>query len=178
MIRRPPRSTRTDTLFPYTTLFRSAEAMTNLLADKRPCIGDTRPSATSLGTCEHVNPATGKAQAKVSIGGPAEIDAAARAAVAGQKAWQDLGPERRRDCLLRLADLIEADAPQLLQMAALECGTPLSSNSSGLALSWIRYYAGWADKIEGTCSEPLGIHGLAYARHEPIGVIEIGREHV
>src|SRR3546814_6038443 len=26
MIRRPPRSTRTDTLFPYTTLFRSAYA--------------------------------------------------------------------------------------------------------------------------------------------------------
>src|SRR3546814_20901041 len=26
MIRRPPRSTRTDTLFPYTTLFRSTEA--------------------------------------------------------------------------------------------------------------------------------------------------------
>src|SRR3546814_20122547 len=26
MIRRPPRSTRTDTLFPYTTLFRSGEA--------------------------------------------------------------------------------------------------------------------------------------------------------
>src|SRR3546814_9802485 len=26
MIRRPPRSTRTDTLFPYTTLFRSAQA--------------------------------------------------------------------------------------------------------------------------------------------------------
>src|SRR3546814_4169413 len=26
MIRRPPRSTRTDTLFPYTTLFRSIEA--------------------------------------------------------------------------------------------------------------------------------------------------------
>src|SRR3546814_6472013 len=28
MIRRPPRSTRTDTLFPYTTLFRSDEANT------------------------------------------------------------------------------------------------------------------------------------------------------
>src|SRR3546814_7639677 len=27
MIRRPPRSTRTDTLFPYTTLFRSARAI-------------------------------------------------------------------------------------------------------------------------------------------------------
>src|SRR3546814_10034326 len=28
MIRRPPRSTRTDTLFPYTTLFRSASPVT------------------------------------------------------------------------------------------------------------------------------------------------------
>src|SRR3546814_21152336 len=27
MIRRPPRSTRTDTLFPYTTLFRSVESL-------------------------------------------------------------------------------------------------------------------------------------------------------
>src|SRR3546814_4483346 len=30
MIRRPPRSTRTDTLFPYTTLFRSTSIFTNL----------------------------------------------------------------------------------------------------------------------------------------------------
>src|SRR3546814_20614544 len=29
MIRRPPRSTRTDTLFPYTTLFRSVEPAEN-----------------------------------------------------------------------------------------------------------------------------------------------------
>src|SRR3546814_4329763 len=32
MIRRPPRSTRTDTLFPYTTLFRSAIEMGIVLA--------------------------------------------------------------------------------------------------------------------------------------------------
>src|SRR3546814_7260076 len=31
MIRRPPRSTRTDTLFPYTTLFRSTMAVEILL---------------------------------------------------------------------------------------------------------------------------------------------------
>src|SRR3546814_4500150 len=29
MIRRPPRSTRTDTLFPYTTLFRSSNSPSN-----------------------------------------------------------------------------------------------------------------------------------------------------
>src|SRR3546814_16645898 len=35
MIRRPPRSTRTDTLFPYTTLFRSSVAP----AEHRPRFG-------------------------------------------------------------------------------------------------------------------------------------------
>src|SRR3546814_4248118 len=33
MIRRPPRSTRTDTLFPYTTLFRSVLTLFNSVAD-------------------------------------------------------------------------------------------------------------------------------------------------
>src|SRR3546814_6006995 len=35
MIRRPPRSTRTDTLFPYTTLFRSS-VQTNSFVDSTP----------------------------------------------------------------------------------------------------------------------------------------------
>src|SRR3546814_6383044 len=43
MIRRPPRSTRTDTLFPYTTLFRSCCPLStphgerNALANNQPC---------------------------------------------------------------------------------------------------------------------------------------------
>src|SRR3546814_13181960 len=35
MIRRPPRSTRTDTLFPYTTLFRSPYARRSWYEDRR-----------------------------------------------------------------------------------------------------------------------------------------------
>src|SRR3546814_2009118 len=34
MIRRPPRSTRTDTLFPYTTLFRSARVEADVARDQ------------------------------------------------------------------------------------------------------------------------------------------------
>src|SRR3546814_10209757 len=33
MIRRPPRSTRTDTLFPYTTLFRSTDLLRQTVAE-------------------------------------------------------------------------------------------------------------------------------------------------
>src|SRR3546814_13064685 len=45
MIRRPPRSTRTDTLFPYTTLFRSVlvndgETLAALLRDLERRLGD------------------------------------------------------------------------------------------------------------------------------------------
>src|SRR3546814_12391570 len=45
MIRRPPRSTRTDTLFPYTTLFRSESEVIGLVARRphdlgRPEFGD------------------------------------------------------------------------------------------------------------------------------------------
>src|SRR3546814_20735036 len=48
MIRRPPRSTRTDTLFPYTTLFRSViDQATWISADRGPSLpgpGKARPS--------------------------------------------------------------------------------------------------------------------------------------
>src|SRR3546814_4424598 len=44
MIRRPPRSTRTDTLFPYTTLFRSGAAV----ADRRHGDGADAPRARLL----------------------------------------------------------------------------------------------------------------------------------
>src|SRR3546814_11953684 len=39
MIRRPPRSTRTDTLFPYTTLFRSVRAALMARLPKTPITG-------------------------------------------------------------------------------------------------------------------------------------------
>src|SRR3546814_19790292 len=39
MIRRPPRSTRTDTLFPYTTLFRSDPARRRQRVDRRDILG-------------------------------------------------------------------------------------------------------------------------------------------
>src|SRR3546814_13321959 len=40
MIRRPPRSTRTDTLFPYTTLFRSASTFVEIEGRRYVVAGD------------------------------------------------------------------------------------------------------------------------------------------
>src|SRR3546814_10755569 len=50
MIRRPPRSTRTDTLFPYTTLFRSDRAARDRLAAREMLhLVDQRRDPVDLG---------------------------------------------------------------------------------------------------------------------------------
>src|SRR3546814_10140471 len=57
MIRRPPRSTRTDTLFPYTTLFRSSSnpTMTSSITAASPGTS----SSSSLGASCHSDCANG-----------------------------------------------------------------------------------------------------------------------
>src|SRR3546814_2021175 len=49
MIRRPPRSTRTDTLFPYTTLFRSGPS--SAVSYRRPANRVTHAAPTTLNCC-------------------------------------------------------------------------------------------------------------------------------
>src|SRR3546814_15095168 len=65
MIRRPPRSTRTDTLFPYTTLFRSPYAA------RRECVcGICKIGAALEGTSEFEERLT--AEMRKPLGTPAE----------------------------------------------------------------------------------------------------------
>src|SRR3546814_7924543 len=49
MIRRPPRSTRTDTLFPYTTLFRSPPALTPRSSGAGSGVPGPSSSTTTVG---------------------------------------------------------------------------------------------------------------------------------
>src|SRR3546814_2839885 len=63
MIRRPPRSTRTDTLFPYTTLFRSRTP------DKRKVGGSSPPRPTSLprGVARRSRPSRAKGRSALRL---------------------------------------------------------------------------------------------------------------
>src|SRR3546814_9818613 len=56
MIRRPPRSTRTDTLFPYSTLFRSISRLSGSRVAIRRVIGSQRAKVERVG--RQVLPAT------------------------------------------------------------------------------------------------------------------------
>src|SRR3546814_15225638 len=62
MIRRPPRSTRTDTLFPYTTLFRSVEEAGGVRAAGQQGAGAAHVQIGDLGEQHGIgSPATGPA---------------------------------------------------------------------------------------------------------------------
>src|SRR3546814_4086989 len=69
MIRRPPRSTRTDTLFPYTTLFRSSESV----GEKAECVsvavgaGVTELEVEEPRSCERSEEHTSELQSLMRI---------------------------------------------------------------------------------------------------------------
>src|SRR3546814_20307886 len=97
MIRRPPRSTRTDTLFPDTTLFRSAVAQHPGTA---PAAGARDPGAALARLrARLLHPARLRRRRQ---GGRRGADGRATRA-AGQAAWQALRrPHRERGRRLRL----------------------------------------------------------------------------
>src|SRR3546814_2054105 len=67
MIRRPPRSTRTDTLFPYTTLFRSQAVHARMHARETAAVGvDRQVAARRDPPARHEAPA-------LALGAEAEI---------------------------------------------------------------------------------------------------------
>src|SRR3546814_14789710 len=66
MIRRPPRSTRTDTLLPYTTLFRSLAT-----ANAAVSFGSTVDNATATKQALDVNAGTGAVTFTGALGGGA-----------------------------------------------------------------------------------------------------------
>src|SRR3546814_8666587 len=69
MLRRPPRSTRTDTLFPYTTLFRSNYSLHSIL--QRTQISDTTQEARLRIIRRDCHAKIGKQQRKAKSDQPA-----------------------------------------------------------------------------------------------------------
>ena len=101
---------------------------------------------------ETVNPFTGQAWASVPEAGPADVDAAVRAANAALEGpWgRATGFERAR-LMRRLADVLDRDARELAVLESTDNGK-LIRETEGQTRSlgeWLRYFAGVADKLQG-----------------------------
>jgi aldehyde dehydrogenase (NAD+) len=121
-----------------------------------------------------INPATGETICQVAEGDDADIDLAVQAARKALESgpWGGLDAAERGRLLLRLADLVEARAGELAALEALNAGK-LHGDALGDVrgvVNTLRYYAGWADKIEGR-TLPVRGNFLSYTLRQPVGVV-------
>ncbi|KAI2677315.1 hypothetical protein CBS147317_8256 [Penicillium roqueforti] len=117
------------------------------------------------------NPSTGNQLGTISAAGPEDINKAVESAKSAFKTWRTVPGPVKAQLLLKLAELVERDAEDLASLEAVDAGV-LYTDSIGMnipqAVGCLRYYAGWAGKIDGKTLEMEG--GIAYTHREPLGV--------
>jgi len=121
-----------------------------------------------------INPATGKKIVDVQEADKADVDKAVEIAKEAFKLgspWRRMDASRRGALLYKLADLIEQNMAYLASLETLDNGKPYRAAIGDMYFSVqvIRYYAGWADKIQGK-TIPVNGDFMCYTRHEPVGV--------
>src|SRR5438270_6150563 len=127
-------------------------------------------------TFETINPATGEVLAKVAEADAADVDLAvkaARKAFHAKSLWRRMSASDRGKLLNKLADLIEENADELALLESIDNGKPRHVARTAdlpLVIACYRYYAGWADKIQGK-TIPISGEYFCYTRHEPVGVV-------
>lgn len=120
------------------------------------------------------NPATGEVIINVAEGKAEDVDIAVKAArkTFKSKEFKDIAPLARGALLQKLADLMEAHKDDLIAIEMLDTGKTYKQASNldvPASIGTLRYYAGWADKINGLAS--FNIPGtFAYTKREPVGV--------
>jgi len=124
---------------------------------------------------ETINPATGELICRVAEADAPDVDKAVRAARGAFNTgpWPKLAAAERGRLLYKLADLIETNAEELAWLETLDNGKPLTLSryvDLPLTIATYRYYAGWADKIQGRTIPIAGPH-FCYTRHQPVGVV-------
>jgi acyl-CoA reductase-like NAD-dependent aldehyde dehydrogenase len=136
-------------------------------------IGDRHIDDSKGGWLEHVNPATGQPNPRLSMASVEEVDDAVVAAHEGFEVWKRWTPDKRRDALFRLADLMVDQGAELGVIGSLETGAPYSPYGWAYSADWLRYYAGWADKITGESINAYPFPGIDYTKPEPVGVVAV-----
>lgn len=124
---------------------------------------------------EVVNPATGRPFATVAAGDAGHVDQAVAAARAAFPAWSALPDAERRAYVMRLADLLEANMPEFMELVTRETGKPLGGLNNvgagmevGGAIAWTRVTASLdipVDVIQDNADARIEVH------RKPLGVV-------
>ncbi|KAI7931894.1 aldehyde dehydrogenase [Pyricularia oryzae] len=123
-------------------------------------------------TFETINPSTEEVICSVSEATEKDVDIAVKAArKAFEGEWKQTAPGQRSKLLTNLAELVEKNLDLLAAVESLDNGKSLAmaKGDVGAVAGCLRYYGGWADKIEGKTID-IAPDMFHYTRSEPIGV--------
>ncbi|KAF1970315.1 aldehyde dehydrogenase, allergen Cla h 10 [Bimuria novae-zelandiae CBS 107.79] len=123
-------------------------------------------------TFEVINPSDESVICSIHEATEKDVDIAVSAArKAFEGSWRKEAPEKRGRLLVKLADLFEQNMDLLAAVESLDNGKSItmSKGDVGAAAGCLRYYGGWADKIEGKVVDTTP-DTFNYIKKEPIGV--------
>ncbi|MCK2095017.1 aldehyde dehydrogenase family protein [Thauera aromatica] len=131
---------------------------------------DGRAVAGERGTLLVIDPALGEPFAECPSASSAQLDAAVAAANRAFAQWQHSSCEERRALLLKIADRIEHNAPELAEIIVREQGKPLAlaQMEVGGAVAWTRATAALelpVEVIEDSPTKRIELH------RRPLGVV-------
>lgn len=131
--------------------------------------------ADTAETFESIDPSTGRPWAIMPAASAADTDQAVRAAhrALSDPAWGSLTATQRGKLLYKLGDLVAEHAPRLAELETRDTGKIIRETRAqiGYVAEYYRYFAGLADKLEGT-HLPIDKPDVeVYLRSEPIGVV-------
>ncbi|RFU30917.1 hypothetical protein B7463_g5432, partial [Scytalidium lignicola] len=103
----------------------------------------------------------------------ADVDAAVESAKQAWLVWRDTAPDKKRETMLRFADLIVENAERLGYGDSVVTGKPpvfSISYEPNSAASLFRYFAGYTDKLFGDCIPTDSEGSLRIVRLKPLRV--------
>ena len=132
----------------------------------------TNPSSNKWFDTE--NPYTGEVWAKIAEGNAEDVNKAVLSAKnAYENVWGNMKPTERGKYLVRLAEIIEREAPRLGKLEVKDNGKLLAEMGSQTRYTaeWYGYYGGLADKIEGSVIPIDKDNMFNFTTYEPYGVV-------
>src|SRR3954470_4944430 len=136
--------------------------------------GQWREAADGART-EVLDPSRGRVVTTVAEAGPADVDAAVRAAreAFDSGRWSGLSGRERGRVLHRVAELIRENADELARLESLDVGKPISlchAVDVTNAANDYEHFAALAHSLDGSVRD-TPMNALAYTKCEPLGVV-------
>ncbi|MEU0567097.1 aminobutyraldehyde dehydrogenase [Nonomuraea sp. NPDC005983] len=121
-----------------------------------------------------INPATGLPCAEIPDTPVAAVEPVVQKAREAFAEWSETTPAERARLLLRLADLVEADAEELTRLEVEETGKPAAVFRDGelpFAVDNLRFFAGAARSLEGSGAGVFSRGYTSVMLRRPVGVV-------